>query len=53
MVGNYLYYYDRQTAEDIAGAIEKVNTNEEYDSRKLIDELNIKFIKDLKGLLEQ
>ena len=52
-VGNKLYYYDKQTPQQIAEAIMLVNINDDYDSRKLICELSKKFEKDIKKLLEE
>lgn len=52
-VGNNLYYYDKQTPEELAKAITQVDLNDNYDSRKKIEELNQQFCSDLKALLEE
>lgn len=49
-VGGYLYYYDEQTPEKIAQAIMSVPKQHE-DNRKVIENLNSSFVKDLDGLL--
>ena len=46
-VGDILYYYDKQTPEDIAHAILMINFDKKYDSRKRILELYEKFKRDL------
>lgn len=50
-IGKYLYYYYEQSPEKIAEAIKKVNFNDEYDSRKIISELDIKFQRELKSII--
>ena len=47
-----LYYYDKQTPEEIAKAIEAIDFQDGYNSRKKIFELHQQFAKDLKDLLE-
>lgn len=51
-IGEYMYYYDKQTPEKIAEAIKSVDLNDGYDGRKIIEELDEKFTKELKELLE-
>ncbi len=50
-IGSYMFYYDRQTPEQIANAIKSVNLSAEYDGRKIVSELDEKFLLDLKSLL--
>lgn len=50
-VGKFMYYYDKQTPEDIAKAIKSIDFSEEYDSRKAIGMLDKDFICDLKKML--
>ena len=50
-VGQVLYYYDKQTPEEIAKAIVSVDLSKEYDSRDLIRKLDIKFRSDLQHVL--
>lgn len=52
-IGNYIYYYDEQTPQNIADAIKNVNFDDNYDSRKLILKLNEQFLKDIKFILEE
>ena len=52
-IGKYMYYYDKQTPKDIANAIMSVDLKDNYDSRKIIKELDKKFQKDLKELLDE
>lgn len=51
-VGKMLYYYDKQTPEEIAQAIVSVNMKDKYNSRKTIQNLDEKFKVDLRELLE-
>lgn len=51
-VGDILYYYDKQEPEEIAKAILSINTQDEYNSRERIQELDRKFQRDLSMLLE-
>jgi glycosyltransferase involved in cell wall biosynthesis len=50
-VGQVIYYYDKQTPEEIAKAIVSVDLSKEYDSRDLIRKLDIKFRSDLQHVL--
>lgn len=52
-IGNYIYYYDEQTPQNIADAIKNVNFDDNYDSRKLISKLDEKFLKDIKIILKK
>lgn len=51
-IGDYMYYYDQQTPEKIAEAIVHVNMSADGNSRKIIKELDMKFMKEIKILLE-
>ena len=50
-VGKYMYYYDKQTPEEIAKAIMAVNINDDYDGRSIISQLDAEFQHDLAKLL--
>lgn len=50
-IGKYMYYYDSQTPKNIANAIKQVDINDGYDGRKIIAELDKKFLKELRELL--
>lgn len=52
-IGDYMYYYDEQTPEQIALAIQKVDLNDSYDSRNIIKKLDKQFQQDLKELIEK
>ena len=47
LVGDMLYYYEKQTPEEIAGAIKSIDINSEYDSRKRITKLDRQFKKEI------
>lgn len=49
-IGKDVYYYDTQESNAIAEAIMKVKLNDDYDSRKRIEELNEKFKTELSKL---
>lgn len=51
-VGEYMYYYDSQTAEDIADVIKMIDTGDIYDSRNAIEELDKLFQNEFQKLLE-
>ncbi|WP_313016294.1 glycosyltransferase [Acetoanaerobium noterae] len=51
-VGNAVYYYEEQTPESIAEAIDSIDLNEIYDSRELIRKLDVDFAESLRKLLE-
>ena len=50
-VGKYLYYYDTQTPEEIARAIQAVDVNDGYDSRTIINQLHTRFQKEITQLI--
>lgn len=50
-IGDYMYYYKKQTPEEIANAIQKVDINDNYDSRKIIYNLDKKFVEELLEIL--
>ena len=50
-VGNMVFYYDKQTPEDIAKAIMSIDLNDKYDSREYIRQLSDQFEKAMKKLL--
>lgn len=52
-VGDMLYYYTKQTPEEIANAIKSVNIDEYYNSRERISKLSNSFERELKTLLEE
>lgn len=51
-VGNLVFYYDKQTPEEIAKAIMDIDFNDNYDSREYIRQLSSQFEKDIKRLLD-
>lgn len=50
-IGEYMYYYEQQTPEEIAKAIQKVDLNDNYNSRKIIYNLDKKFEEELFEIL--
>ena len=52
-IGEYMYYYDKQTPEEIAKAIMQVDLNDGYDSRKIIKELDERFTSELSAILQE
>lgn len=46
-IGDYMYYYEKQTPKEIAKAIQKIDFDDNYDSRKTIFDLDQKFRKEL------
>ena len=50
-IGEYMYYYERQTPKEIAKAIKKIDINDDYNARKVIFNLDKKFTKDLFEIL--
>ncbi len=52
-VGEYLYYFEEQTPEEIANAIMKIDLNDGYNSKKIISDLDKIFSRDIKKLLEE
>lgn len=53
VIGDYMYYYEKQTPEEIAKAIMSVNRSDDYDGRKIIAELDKKFLSDFSQLLKK
>lgn len=51
-IGEYMYYYDQQTPEEIAKAIKSVNIKDDYDGRNVISHLDVEFQQDVAKLLE-
>ena len=51
-VGDALFYYDRQTSEEIAKAILSVDMNSSYDSRTLIHALDNAFFMHIGNFLK-
>ena len=51
-VGDMLFYYEKQTPEEIAKAIQSIDLQEVYNSRTRIIELDNQFRNDLKDVLE-
>ena len=50
--GNHcLYYYDEQTPEAIAAAIQSVDLSDGYDGKAVLRRLDEKFLGDLKKLI--
>ncbi|MBQ8056712.1 MAG: glycosyltransferase [Ruminococcus sp.] len=52
-VGEHIYYYDEQNAEEIAKVIKSVQLVDEYDSRKVLDVLHKDFVKQFNSLLHR
>lgn len=52
-IGKYMYYYDNQTPEEIAKAIMQVDLNDGYDSRKVIEDLDKRFTREIAELLKK
>lgn len=50
-IGDVMYYYDKQTPEEIARAIMNVDMRDVYDSRKVISMLNKKFVAEMKTVI--
>ena len=50
-VGSWVHYYDDQTPEEIAKAIQSVKLNHGEDPRKLIEDLNREFEQKMEELL--
>ncbi len=51
-IGEYMYYYDQQTPEQIAQAIMRVDMKDSYNSQEIISALDKRFAKDIKELLQ-
>lgn len=52
-VGDYMYYYDKQTPKEIAKAIMQVDLNDGYNGRGIISELDEKFTKEIAELINE
>ena len=52
-IGKYMYYYDKQTPEEIAKAIMTVNLNDYYNGRQVISKLDAEFSYDIAKLMEK
>lgn len=52
-IGDKLFYYDEQTPDQIANAILSVDMSQEYDSRRLIEQLSECFERELVEVLER
>ena len=52
-IGDYMYYYDRQTPEEIAKAIMQVDLNDGYNGREIISKLDEKFTKEIAELINE
>lgn len=52
-IGDYMYYYDRQTPEAIAKAIMQVDLNDGYNGREIISKLDEKFTKEIAELINE
>lgn len=52
-IGDYMYYYDRQTPEAIAKAIMQVDLNDGYNGREIISKLDKKFTKEIDELINE
>ena len=42
-VGEYVYYYEKQTPEEIAKTIKSINLSEIYDGRNVLEKMDVKF----------
>lgn len=52
-IGKYMYYYERQTPEEIAKAIMKVDIFDDYEGRDIIKKLDLEFRTKIRELLEE
>ena len=50
-IGNDVYYYEKQQPQDVADAIKRVDFNDGYCGREMIENLSATFISELNGLL--
>lgn len=50
-IGGAMYYYDKQTPEEIARAIMNIDASELIDMRKIIVELDMKFQNDIQKIM--
>lgn len=51
-IGDYLYYYNKQTGEEIAKAIMNIDLSTPYNSKEIISNLNNKFVVKLGDLIK-
>lgn len=51
-VGEFMHFYDKPDPESVAKAIKSIDFSSDYDGRKIIRELDEKFLNDLKILLK-
>jgi len=51
-VNKLIFYYDENTPQQIAAAIKSVNLSDKYDIRAKVNELNSRFIDEMKEILE-
>lgn len=52
-IGEYMYYYEEQTPEQIANAIKKINLCDGYVSREVISELDKSFTSDIGKIINK
>ena len=52
-IGDVMYYYDKQTPEEIARAIMNVDASELIDMREIIVELDMKFQNDIQKIMRE
>ena len=52
-IGDYMYYYDVQTPEEIAKVIKKIDINNEYNGKEIISTLHKKFSNDILQFLKE
>lgn len=50
-IGSKVQFYNHNDGKEIADAIMKIDTNEPYDSREFIKELNAGFVENISGIL--
>lgn len=50
-IGKYMYYYDNQEPKEIAKTILNIDLNDEYDSKKIINNQDEKFLQQLSKML--
>lgn len=50
-VGEYIYYYEKPEACEIAKAVKSVDFSDNYDSRRILKKLHLDFVEQLKALL--
>ena len=50
-ISSYVCFYNSQTPQDIAEAIRRVDMNKKYDSRVIVEKLDMDFTESLKNIL--